>query len=195
MTSDTKRDRAVAAAADQFMRYGYNRTRMGDIARACGMSRPALYLLFPSKDDAFREAVLHLNDLRTADIAATLSPVEGLAERLFTACRLWLLGVFELQLTTPDARDMDDLSFPVVREVYATLQSLLATILDEARGPALPASSEAIARNLVFGLRGLAATARDVDDFRQMMRLQVDLFCTAIAQPAPAGRPTAVIPA
>lgn len=195
MTSDTKRERAVAAAADQFLRYGYNRTRMGDIARACGMSRPALYLLFPSKDDAFNEAVLHLNSLRTAEITAAVAAAEGLAERLFTACSLWLLRVFELQLTTPDARDMDDLSFPVVREVYAALQHMLATILAEARGAALPAPSEVIARNLVFSLRGLSAAARDVDDFARMMRLQVDLFCAAIEQGAPAGRPAAVIPA
>ena len=53
MANEDKHERAVAAAAEQFMRYGFQRTTMADIARAAGMSRPALYLLFPGKEQAF----------------------------------------------------------------------------------------------------------------------------------------------
>lgn len=183
MTSDSKLDRAVRAAADQFMRYGFARTTMGDIARASDMSRPALYLLFPSKDEAFEAAVLYLTQRRSAEVLAALDEVDGLAERLFTACDLWLVEVYGLGVTIPDARDMDNLSFPVVRRVYADMQAMLAGIIEDAGIPALPAPPLVLARNLVFGIRGFGATATDVEDMRAMTRLQVDLLCAAL-QPA-----------
>src|SRR3546814_16147684 len=57
----SKIDRAVIAAADQFIRYGFARTTMGDIARASDMSRPALYLLFPGKEELLDRKSTRLN--------------------------------------------------------------------------------------------------------------------------------------
>src|SRR3546814_1937855 len=73
MASEAKIDRAVIAAADQFIRYGFARTTMGDIARAADMSRPALYLLFPGKEELFEAAVTHLNRIRMAEIRGALT--------------------------------------------------------------------------------------------------------------------------
>lgn len=175
----TKLDRVIAAAADQFIRHGYNRTTMGDIARAAEISRPALYLLFPGKEPVFEAAVRELNRVRMAEIEAALAGCATLADRLFTACNLWLVQVFELQCTTPDAGDMDDLSFPVVIEVYGQLQARIARLLADA-GLALPAPADVMARGLVFAVRGFGATASDPADMRAMTRLQVELCCRAL---------------
>ncbi|HEY8129307.1 MAG TPA: helix-turn-helix domain-containing protein, partial [Hyphomicrobium sp.] len=43
----------LAAARQVFLRYGYRRVTMGDIADAAKMSRPALYLVIPSKEEIF----------------------------------------------------------------------------------------------------------------------------------------------
>jgi len=51
----------VEAATGVFLRYGFSRTTMGDIAGAAGISRPALYLVFPSKDDVFAAVVRHID--------------------------------------------------------------------------------------------------------------------------------------
>ena len=53
MASD-KKSRILAAARDVFIRYGYKRVTMGDIAKAAGMSRPALYLVFQCKPEIFK---------------------------------------------------------------------------------------------------------------------------------------------
>jgi AcrR family transcriptional regulator len=58
--ADEKLTRTVEAAGEVFLRYGYARTTMGDIAKAAGMSRPALYLLFPGKEQVFSAATMHL---------------------------------------------------------------------------------------------------------------------------------------
>ncbi|HMO75621.1 MAG TPA: helix-turn-helix domain-containing protein [Sphingopyxis sp.] len=180
MASEAKIDRAVVAAADQFIRYGFARTTMGDIARAAEMSRPALYLLFPGKEELFEAAVEHLNRIRLAEIRGALARTRGLPDRLFTACDLWLVQVFDLQRRTPDARDMDDLSIPVVRRVYAELEALIAELIEAEAAKPLPASAAQLARGLVFAVRGLGAAAGDVETFRAMARLQVDLLCRAL---------------
>ena len=46
-----KEAKVIAAATQVFMRYGYRRATMGDIAEAAGISRPALYLVFSSKEE------------------------------------------------------------------------------------------------------------------------------------------------
>lgn len=155
---------------------------MGDIARAADMSRPALYLLFRGKEEVFEAAVAHLNRLRMAEIHERLDDAATLGDRLFTACDLWLVQVFDLQRTTPDARDMDDLSIPVVRRVYAELEALIARLITGSAAGMTPADSTELARGLAFSVRGLGAVAADVDDLRAMTRRQVDLLCRAIGQ-------------
>ena len=180
MALEAKIDRTVVAAAELFMRHGFARTTMGDIARAADMSRPALYLLFPGKEEVFEAAVVHLNRLRLAEIHERLGDAATLGDRLFTACDLWLVQVFDLQRTTPDARDMDDLSIPVVRRVYAELEALIARLIAGSAAEMPPADSADLARGLVFSVRGLGAVAADVDDLRTMTRRQVALLCRAI---------------
>lgn len=186
MSTDSKRDRAVIAAADLFMRYGFARTTMGDIAKAADMSRPALYLLFPGKEEVFEAAVLYLNDGRSDEFRAAIEALDNLRDRLFIICERWLVNVYELRTTVPDAGDMDDLAFPVVRKVYADLQALLAEVIvrsgvfERAGAGGIRATPLQIARNLVFGIRGLGATATNVDDMREMTLLQIDLLCAAL---------------
>ena len=55
--SEHKREAVLAAARQVFMRYGYRRVTMGDIADAAKMSRPALYLVIPSKEEIFTAVV------------------------------------------------------------------------------------------------------------------------------------------
>jgi len=45
-----KREKVLEAALGVFLRYGYKRVTMNDIAEAARISRPALYLVFDSKD-------------------------------------------------------------------------------------------------------------------------------------------------
>jgi AcrR family transcriptional regulator len=180
MSTDSKRDRAVIAAADLFLRYGFARTTMGDIAKAADMSRPALYLLFPGKEEVFEAAVLHLSDGGSDEFRAAIEALDNLRDRMIIICERFLVNTYELQKIVPDAADMDDLSFPVVRKVYADLQALLAEVIVRAGATGFPATPLQIARNLVFGIRGLGATATDVDDMREMTRLQIDLVCAAL---------------
>jgi AcrR family transcriptional regulator len=174
--SDEKMMRAIEAAADVFLRYGYVRTTMGDIAKAATMSRPALYLLFPGKEQAFSAATMHLAKLRLEEIRAAVEACSGIQKQLITGCTMLLVRVFELQQTTPDARDMDDLSFPVVREIYAIFVRFFAELI-EAGVANLPAPPADIARALLFALRGLRDVAESQEDYSRMIDLHISLLC------------------
>jgi TetR/AcrR family transcriptional regulator of autoinduction and epiphytic fitness len=55
-----------------FFRFGFQKTSMDDVARGAGLSRQALYLRYPSKEELFRAAVLHLLQGTTAAARAAL---------------------------------------------------------------------------------------------------------------------------
>ena len=50
-------DEVLEAALDVFAVNGFAATRMDDIAKAAGLSKAAIYLYFPSKDDVFKALV------------------------------------------------------------------------------------------------------------------------------------------
>lgn len=171
----TNRQTEVArAAAPIFLAQGFARTTMGDIAAAARMSRQGLYLIFPNKDEVFAAAVTVLNDVLYEELAVGLARLAGLESRLTFVCERWLVGVFDLQRSTPDARDMDDLSFPIVQRCYARFAEIIATLLAEAMGDAVARSTlDDLARALVFAIRGFSATATDGADMRRLVALQI----------------------
>ena len=54
-----KRDKVLTAARNTFLRYGFKRVTMNDIAEAAGISRPALYLVFDNKEEIFKGVYEH----------------------------------------------------------------------------------------------------------------------------------------
>lgn len=185
--ADDKLGRVIEAAADVFLRYGYARTTMGDIAKAAGISRPALYLLFPGKEPVFEAATMFLAQRRLEDIRAALASQKGLRERLETACLMLLVRVFELQRSAPDALDMDDLRFPVVREIYAMFEQFFASIIaDEVAAPAI--SPDMAARVLLYGARGLREVADSPEEYAGLIAAHVAMVCAGTTTGKPGQR-------
>src|ERR1700730_16069063 len=55
-----QREAILVAATATFLRYGFKKTSMDDVAQAAGVSRQGLYLYFDTKDLLFREALQYL---------------------------------------------------------------------------------------------------------------------------------------
>src|ERR1700739_1109236 len=86
----------VLAATQVFLRYGFKKTSMDDLARAAGLSRQGLYLHFPTKEALFKEGLLCMMDaVRTAGRAALAQDGKSAEERLvdfFSAVHARLIG-------------------------------------------------------------------------------------------------------
>ena len=79
---DERIDHIRRAAIPVFAAQGFRRTSMADLARAAGVSRPALYQYFDNRSDVFRAAFDAIfNDAADAALAALERP-GGPADRL-----------------------------------------------------------------------------------------------------------------
>lgn len=90
ITPPDRREAILAAARAEFAARGFAAARMGDIARRVGISRPALYLQFESKEAVFA-ALVH--GLIAEVIPAGVPPLrEGVSAEL--QLRSFLAGAF-----------------------------------------------------------------------------------------------------
>jgi AcrR family transcriptional regulator len=180
-TPRSKHQRVVERATDVFCRYGFARTTMGDIAEACEISRPSLYLLFPDKEAIFTAVVEQMDREKLASIHAELGRLKGLHAKLLHACLSWGCHGIDLAAAHPDAADLFDLRFPVVQQVYRNFQGLVVELISEhVRAARMSMSAEQAARALVFSMRGLKEAAADRRDMQRLITSLVDIFVRAI---------------
>ena len=102
---------------------------MGEIAAAAGMSRPALYLIFPDKEAVFEAVVRQMDDEMHAKIRAGLAKLGGLRDKLLHACQTWGSHGVDLAEAHPDAADLFDLRFPPVRRVYSRFEQFIVKLV------------------------------------------------------------------
>jgi AcrR family transcriptional regulator len=183
--STHRREQIVATATDLFLRYGYARTTLADIARAIGLTRPTLYLSFPDKESVFEAVVSTMIDSKLRDIREGLRTRDSLRDQLQFACEAWAGDGFELVLAHPDAADMFDLGFGSVCAGYGEFEKLLTDILIQpANQSPLGIPAATIARSIVFALRGFKDTARDGADMRELIRVHAALVAGALDRTA-----------
>lgn len=60
--SSDRRSRILAGAREAFLRFGYKRTSLADIASGAGVSRTAVYHYFTNKDEVLLAVVDEMND-------------------------------------------------------------------------------------------------------------------------------------
>ncbi len=176
-----RRQSILSAATGVFLRYGYHRTTMGDVAEAASMSRPALYVLFPRKDDIFAAVVEDMNDRKLAELKSAMRGMRSFERKLHYCCEEWGSHGMELMEVHPDARDLFDIARPAVQAIYEDFIALLAVLLSEGMvGTKLKASPSQLARNLAFAMRGFKDAAKGAAEMRKMIALEVDTVVAAI---------------
>src|SRR5579859_3464551 len=90
------RDRLLAAAHELFLRQGWTKTTMTQVAAAAGLARPTVYLHFDTKVDLLIACIdTSLSEIPVRDRADYQAMGEGTpAQRAATAAR-WLRGAYE----------------------------------------------------------------------------------------------------
>jgi AcrR family transcriptional regulator len=176
-----RRDDIIHAAIGVFLRYGYARTTMRDIAQAAGLTRPTLYLTFPDKERIFAAVVEKMIDDKLTEIRGGLQRQKTLETKLRFACNAWAAEGYELVQAHPDAADMFDLGFKSVCAGYDQFGELLAEILDEPLGrSSFELSARDAARAIVFAMRGFKDVATSGAEMRRLIEVHVKLVAGAI---------------
>ena len=162
---DEKRKRILESAFAVVLRYGFQRMTMDDVAKAAGMSRPALYLHFRNKGEIYRAIAKDMLEDGLARAETALSAKGSAQDRLSGAIRAALLDPMDRLMETPHGAalfDMkDDLASDIIAEWRERKIVLVAGFLD-AQSPAKAGLTGMVrARALMDGMEGLKARARD----------------------------------
>ena len=176
-----RRDRIVASATNVFLRYGHARTTMNDIAQEAGISRPALYLVFPHKENIFAAVIGRLIQDTLQQYREALPKLRNLERKLHFCCEQWAGHGYDLTQAHPDAKDVFNLAFGPVREMYEALEIFLADLLREAvTASKLKTTPEELARVLIFAMRGFKDIAEDGAHMRRLIAVQVDVVLASL---------------
>ena len=177
----SRRDQIIDAATSVFLRYGYARTTMSDIAKAAGLTRPTLYLSFPDKERIFAAVVDKMIVDKLADIRARLPQYETFEEKLRFACEAWAAEGYELMQAHPDAADLFDQDFQSVCTGYGAFEALLAELIRaplQSTMPDLP--PEEAAHAIVAALDGFEESADSAAEMRGLIAIHARLVAKAI---------------
>jgi len=174
--SDEKKSRILAAARSVFLRYGFKRVSMNDIAEAAGMSRPALYVLFKNKEEIFVEAYLHWVDETIAQVEVAMAQTASPKDKLARAFEIWAVGPFELTRASSEAEELVNCNHAFAQasreQGYAIFEAAIAPVvasLSETVAQASRIAPGRIAHVLVSAVRGFKQTAVTPDDMRQLI--------------------------
>jgi AcrR family transcriptional regulator len=183
------REKIIEAATQVFLRYGYRRVTMGDLAQAAQMSRPALYVVFPSKEEIFTAVMARLLAAMLDEIHQGLDRFATPKEKLVFAFDVWSLRPFEAIQASPDAKDLLQSSYEFAAEVttkaFADFEALLAEVLKpqvrkKARMEFSPAQ---IAHILAAAVLGFKESAKTSAQLRELIAGLITIVLASLHNP------------
>jgi AcrR family transcriptional regulator len=129
LIKDETREKIISGALRVFSRRGYAATRIGDIAKACGVSHGLLYYYFKSKDEIFTE--LAENAMNSSADALTMT--EALP---FTAIEKieWITREVLKYISS----DTDSAYYFLIMAQISVTDSLPDAVTDLLKGPTVP---------------------------------------------------------
>ncbi|WP_018250980.1 TetR/AcrR family transcriptional regulator [Sphingomonas melonis] len=177
-----RHDTILAAALEVFLRYGFAKTSMKDLAQAAGLSRQGLYLHFGSKESIFDAMVAE--NLRNAGDAVRQAlrradcSVEDRLTEAFEVAHAAGIGSTSLDELIEESRKRCPVAVgafdtALLTEVAEALS--VARVADRWKAEKLSAAE--LAQHLVHASVGIKHEAASRDGYRAGIRLAVQIIC------------------
>ena len=176
-----QREAILVAATTAFLRYGFKKTSMDDVARAAGVSRQGLYLYFETKDLLFRETLQHL-------VSHMISTARSVAEDGNLSLRDRLLGAFEAvhcsafhNASREDALELlqssQSAAGALLVQSERDLMGIAAALLTEAgvadRWEQAGVTVAELSEQLLMSAKGIKASVNTLATYRKRMRTAI----------------------
>ncbi|NWK55813.1 TetR/AcrR family transcriptional regulator [Verrucomicrobiaceae bacterium N1E253] len=163
--------RVLESAKQVFLRYGYRRTTMGDLAGAAEMSRPALYLLYANKEEIFRAVIENYCEQSECLAAQRVADAGSLEERLASLMLTWVVEPYEEISKSPEAGEIYEAGYAFAEDLHrrfsetytAQIEAVLQASeeVDEQRVRAAGFSIRRVAEMLASSSLGLKREVRE----------------------------------
>jgi AcrR family transcriptional regulator len=180
--AEGKKKRIIGAAKSVFLKYGYRRVTMNDIASAAEMSRPALYLVFSKKEDVFGGVVRELAREISTEVNRGLASIESPLEKLKFVCEVWMVRTFDWITKSAEAKEIYEGSHEFAPEAVAesvlTFELDLTTAIASFPKGALPKgiSDSRAAHLLAAAITGLKKTCRTSAELREKIHTLIAMM-------------------
>ncbi|GGP85967.1 TetR/AcrR family transcriptional regulator [Saccharothrix coeruleofusca] len=174
-----RREGIVRAATGAFLRFGFRKTSMEDVAKAAAISRQGLYLHFETKEALFRAVVEQmLADLRSTTWEALDREDVEAGERLARALEAFhgvTVGtvnreVYSELLSSARSFALDRMS-RMEEEFVAGMAALLTSTGHAAAWEGAGLSAAELAQNLFDASAGAKHESGSLDDYRRRVRV------------------------
>jgi len=140
---DTKSNHILDAALPVFVRHGFRKASMADIARAANISRASLYLSFGSKEGLFRAGSTRAHASTMRNVEAALAGSGDVFVRIESAIAAFHRGLIAPFASSPDAVELFEVNMALAKDITlaarATLVERLAQALADAQAPGVVA--------------------------------------------------------
>ena len=198
MTDSAKRERVLTAAGRVFLRYGFKRATMGKIAKVAHISRPAIYLIFPSKEEAFTAVLDQVLRRMLEQIRQGIDGFPDIRGKLLFAFDVWYACPFELMQASPDTKNLYDTQYGFAEEVTTMALSVFARLVADLlesqveKQARVELSSGQIAEVLTGAIAGFKNTAKTTKELRHLIG---NLITVVLASLEEGGSPVDSAPA
>ena len=183
--NDVKKSKLMGAARSVFLRHGFKRVTMNDIAEAAGMSRAALYLAFKNKEDVFIGVFNQWVDETIVDIERAMATAMTPKKQIELAFEIWAVRPFEMMMTSREAKELlectFDFAFASSRRGYKKFEATIVPIIAamaEKRLASAHITAAKTAHVLAGAVRGLKQTATKPAELRQLIKQLLSLSLT-----------------
>jgi len=174
-----KRTAILDTAFTTFLRFGYRKTSMEEVAKAANVSRQTLYDRFPDKDTLFRECMRYSLELALADVERALEEAEtNIDGALVRALDEWVGRYLEKYSTTSDISEFAPQLLGTMFADYGnSFEKKLAQAISRSslnsKCKSARATSLELAQTLHACARGFKGRAKSRSEFVGQMKLAV----------------------
>ena len=185
---ESRRAHVIAVAFDVVTRYGFKRTTMDDLAKAAGMSRPALYLLYKNKTDVYRACLEDFIRVTRGYVSACFNTSGTPVEQTTNALIAGIISPMRKILDTPHGVELlemkeivaEDLAHQWIRMLENELEKGLSKAVTNGRIvlPNESVTTAQIAGFMADAAEGIKHRMSDLDAMEKRLR---DLVVLMIA--------------
>jgi AcrR family transcriptional regulator len=188
---DAKSDHILDAALPVFVRHGFRKASMADIARAANISRASLYLSFGSKEELFRAGSKRAHAGTMREVEAALAGGGDVFSRIESAIAAFHRGLIAPFAGSPDAVELFDVNMALARDITLAARARLVALLGQALADAQAANAVVldplnstpadVANVIVAAMDGIKHAPGDDAKLEERMQLFMRLLRAAIS--------------
>jgi AcrR family transcriptional regulator len=176
-------------ATQVFLKYGYKKTTIEDIGKACGLGKAALYYYYSGKEDLFAEIVRAASEQVLAKMQAAVDATDDPRARFLGLVKTRMQAIREAFLGTAVAEELDELlpaAHLLRRDYFEKEVQLVQRVLADGvrRRVFRQLEPHAVASLIMTAMKGLELHFRDLsaesssdEGLEAMLNLFLDGIC------------------